>query len=202
MATGSVTTVDQTTPRINKLQEQADKSTDSITNAALANAPFSLNQYPAITDRFKEHRADLKDRDEKIKGDDKGRLQVAKQFTDLTGASSLDWKSSLRLFSVASDRVAFKARFFSTFTALTQNYFYWSNTTVDHYHPSASSYRYTFRPHFELSCEGAEDISDIWGMKTFPKMTVSTRRSTLFILWFSLGGLADSAKFLKALGLL
>ena len=202
MATSSVIIVDPNTEHIKKLQEEAAKSANSTSNAALANAPLSLNQYPAITARFNQHRLDLKEISSKIPDDSKSALNSIKQVTDVTGASSLDWKSSLRLFSVASDRVAFKARFFSTFTALTQNYFYWSNTTVDHYHPFASSYRYTFRPHFELVCEGAEELSPKF-LGLFPKGNiVSMRQSALFTSWFALAGFSDSTRFLKTLGLL
>ena len=60
MATSSAIIVDPNTEHIKKLQEEAAKSANSTSNAALANAPLSLNQYPAITDRFNQHRLDLK----------------------------------------------------------------------------------------------------------------------------------------------
>lgn len=178
-------------------QDQESSQSASQANADVQNAPWSLNNFPIISNRFKLHRSQISDREHRITDEGKTTLKTIKQLGDFGGASLIEWKNTLRFFSLTSERVAFKARVNSTFTSLTQNYTYWSSKSVDHFHPFASSYRYTFRPHFELSCECTEDLAG----HSLHGLPVSARRGAIFSLWFLAAGLVDASRWLKSLGL-
>lgn len=207
MATSSQTIANNDPSNVGPKNLQNDAA-DSRTNSTISSIPLPLNQSPITMEKLNQFRRDLAARDLKIPDGAKSAINGVKQFTDVTGASSLEWKNSLRVFSILSDKIAFKAKFSSSFTSLTQNYFYWSNKTIDHYHPFATSYRYIFRPHFELLAEGAEELSPMF-LGLFPSSkslsastVVSMRQAAIFTSWCALAAFSDSTKLLKALGLL